>query len=328
MKPVKYRELFKTDIFALKLSGLWIDIDKKRPIWHYPYAFVILGLFIYPVNLLSLINWVSTSTDVKMFASMCYLVMECHMAQYKSIIIMSNREECNKIFAMMDNDYLQPRNSSELTIVNGVLDKFSVLKKWMSFISMGAVVMITIYPMYNGEHLTPIRSWYPFNINFFPVFEIFYAHQTFAIWAIGIINIFSEVVITGFLTFIGLQFDLLAFRSQHLEKFTTHQIRQIVWNHHQILELFGLVKGVFGKIYFWQIFTTTVTFCMNMYLLSVADVKSFEFLYLFLYQTAIFLLLLFPCWFASVMTEKIVKTSMSYFAVLTNLDASENQLSI
>ncbi|KAF7271063.1 hypothetical protein GWI33_016023 [Rhynchophorus ferrugineus] len=312
MKPVKYRELFKTDIFALKLSGLWIDIDKKRPIWHYPYAFVILGLFIYPVNLLSLINWVSTSTDVKMFASMCYLVMECHMAQYKSIIIMSNREECNKIFAMMDNDYLQPRNSSELTIVNGVLDKFSVLKKWMSFIR--------------------------------------------------------------------LQFDLLAFRSQHLENFTTHQIRQIVWNHHQILELFGLVKGVFGKIYFWQIFTTTVTFCMNMYLLSVADVKSFEFLYLFLYQTAIFLLLLFPCWFASVMTEKsenvpvalyscnwfdasedfkkqlvyvmmrtqtplmmlandffyisvelfmkIVKTSMSYFAVLTNLDASENQLSI
>ncbi|XP_076263550.1 uncharacterized protein LOC143198303 [Rhynchophorus ferrugineus] len=237
MKPVNYHKSFEYDASALKFSGIWLEATKKQPLWHRIYSIVILGLFIYPINFLTLVEWYFSINDVKMFASMSHLVMECYMAQFKAMVMIRQKLECDRLITMMNDDYFQPRNPDEMNIVLKVLNQYGVLKRYTSFIGMGAVFLIIVFPVYIGSNLTPIRTWYPFDIHLTPLlFKIVFVHQSIAVWTIGIVNVFGEFVITGFLNFTGLQFDLLSFRIEHMTKYTGDELKEIVLNHRRILE--------------------------------------------------------------------------------------------
>ncbi|XP_030746544.1 odorant receptor 4-like [Sitophilus oryzae] len=299
----------------MKFSGLWLDQDKKCPIWFKAYSIIILVFGLYTVNFLLFINWIiAINSDIKNFASMCYIIMIVHMGELKSLVLLKYRKDCFKMVRMFQHETFQPKTSEELEKVKEVLGNFTKLKNWMTAASMGAAVLLDTFPLFHEDkYKLPMSVWYPININYSPLFEIMYLHQAISIVAVTTLNVYTEAMIMGFLTFVGLQCDLLSMRIENLEEFSKKNLEVLIKNHWFILRLFKLIKNLAGKIYFTQIFASTITYCMDMYLLTIMDIWSVEYLYILTYQLAVIGMFMIPCWLSTEMTLKSERIAVALY---------------
>ncbi|XP_030763857.1 odorant receptor 46a-like [Sitophilus oryzae] len=203
-----------------------------------------------------------------------------------------------------DHEYFKPQNDEEKLIVKKVFESFGKFKTALVILSgISSFCSITVPLFYKTNQGLPVQSWYPFNIEVSPQYELAYVHQGLAMFFISGLNIFTDTLVAGVCTFVGLQCDLLCQRARNLAGDELKFV-ECVKHHYTILSFLETVNMVFGRVYFAQIFASTCAICMGLFLLTLADPSSFQFFFLIVYQLCIGNLLLVPCWFASEMTVK------------------------
>nr|WJJ63305.1 odorant receptor 5 [Pachyrhinus yasumatsui] len=302
-----YSSHFQILFKSLKYFGAWVDYDQSLAKIYFIYCCLINVLFIFAGNLSMAIFWLKNSNSIKAFAAIGYLVPISNMVIVKSYYLFKNRRIFNKLITDLDQDIFKPQNSEELRIVNKSLYKWWKVKTTLILLTLLSPITLILAPFFYPENGNlPFQPWIPFHI--LPKYEIVYIYQSIFGMLNSGISIFTDISVSGLCLFISLLCDLLCTRLERIGTVsglteTNKHFISCVYLHTCILDFLNTIEQVFGRIYFVQIFATTTSMCMDLFLLSSAE-PGYEFFYLLIYLIAISNLLLVPCWFATEMTRK------------------------
>ncbi|XP_060520306.1 odorant receptor 4-like isoform X5 [Cylas formicarius] len=263
------------------------------------------------LNITMLINWGLSANDIKKFASHGYIVLVCIMGQIKAAILTFRKNDFGDLVNRMDIDVFKPINGKERSMVSGNMKTYIYIRNLLVVWCHASTTALIATPLLDSgsrydEIVVP--AYCPLNLSNPAIYTLTYIHQGVAITYISACNIYTDMISAAFLTFIGLQCDLLSARLLEIEKCVGESKRTkfIRCMHHysMILRFLKTTEKVFGKIYFGQLFASTTALCMDLFLLSLTEPKTFEFFYLVVYLLAVANLLLVPCWFSTEMTRK------------------------
>ncbi|XP_060520308.1 odorant receptor 4-like isoform X6 [Cylas formicarius] len=260
------------------------------------------------VNSLQVVNLILHFGNLKRMAELGYIMLICMMGESLSVQSFFSRQSFKDLIHMLSEQLFQPKNAIELAIVEKIFKSFMRIKNSMLFVSgLCMVACCGTASLYRSQRKLPLAAYYPFDVTVSPYYDIVYAHQSLAIIFYAFNNVFGFAISSMFAHFLGLQCDLLCQRVTRIGK-NGSDIRQefleCIRHHRLILKFLKTTEKVFGKIYFGQLFASTTALCMDLFLLSLTEPKTFEFFYLVVYLLAVANLLLVPCWFSTEMTRK------------------------
>ncbi|KAF7274416.1 hypothetical protein GWI33_012924 [Rhynchophorus ferrugineus] len=157
------------------------------------------------------------------------------MGQIKSYYFYKNQDKVIGLIQDLDQENFKPKNHKEISIIKDVFKSFSKTRVALVLLSVlstfSSISVPLFYPTPQG---LPVQSWYPFDISSSPLHQIVYIHQSLAIITISGLNIFTDTLVAGICTFVGLQCDLLCERLRNLEG-DQEQLVQCVKYHYDIL---------------------------------------------------------------------------------------------
>ncbi|XP_074034898.1 odorant receptor 10-like isoform X2 [Leptinotarsa decemlineata] len=261
------------------------------------------------------------------FAGCGYVVAICCMASAKSYYLAKNRRAFQILVDTLNDKIFQPKTSQQKCIAENSLRFYRTIKTVLLATCSMAVISSMTTPLLvkkNDENL-PFASWYPFNVTSSPVHEVVYIHQCISCIYISYINIYADIMISGFTTFIGLQCDMLCDEMATMAdcRKIEYSVGEFVEYHRHILRFAKKTEEVFSEIYFLQFIASTSCLCMTLFLLSVVERNTFEFFYLIEFLASMFNLLLVPCWFSSEMKRKSENIPLAIYSCPW-MDASES----
>nr|WJJ63308.1 odorant receptor 8 [Pachyrhinus yasumatsui] len=301
---------FKMDYDKMKYLGINMKKDEKVSIRFIVYSFTVQVLFMGLFNTMLLIDWLLNSTSVQGFASSGYIITSCIMGQLKTFCLYKKRQHVTDIIKHFEYNHFKFQNQEE--VETGIKEFTFFRKAKISLLGLTVLALLAAIAtpfIMKREGELPFPAWYPVDISTPPTFYIAFFHQSVSVAVLALAYFHVDILLCGILTFIGLECNVLCLRVQGIGKIGSSQARHqriiyAVVHHNNIIKVLKTTDLIFGSIYFWQLFASTMTLCMDLFLVSLADPKSFQFFYLVVYFIAITILLLVPCWFASEMTRK------------------------
>ncbi|KAG5899378.1 hypothetical protein JTB14_036867 [Gonioctena quinquepunctata] len=308
---------FQTDFTRLKYLGVWMINEKsKHPKFQMAYVFIINILFTCIVNLVQVINFFKQTESLEKFAGCGYVVAISCLGTAKSFYIFKNRREFQILVETLNDEVFQPRNMQQKIMTESSLNFYKNVKTTLLAMCTTAVISSMTTPLLhkkNDENL-PFASWYPFDVKSSPVYELVYIHQCVSDFYISYVNIYVDIMISGFTTFIGLQCDMLCEELCNMEDDGDQSIGEYIEYHRQILRFAQTTENIFSEIYFLQFIASTSALCMTLFLLTLVERNTFEFFYLIVFLISIASLLLVPCWFSSEMKRKSENIPQAIYA--------------
>ncbi|XP_060520304.1 odorant receptor 49b-like isoform X3 [Cylas formicarius] len=300
-----FRTFFKNNFTMLKVACCWILDGRPLPKFYKYYFHVVHVLFVGTLNLLMCVNWVLASTDLKKFASLGYIILVGIMAQVKLLVIFYYRDDFGELVRQLDDDSFQPKTIAETNVVTHTLDHFAGIRKFLVRWCLASTIQTIFSPLFTKKNEgLPVPAYYPISIAQLDTYVPVYMHQAISVSYFALLSVYVDLMVAGYVTFIGIQCDVLCHRLKGIRKNNQRELRYCIRHHMKIFKFLKTTEKVFGKIYFGQLFASTTALCMDLFLLSLTEPKTFEFFYLVVYLLAVANLLLVPCWFSTEMTRK------------------------
>ena len=126
-----------------------------------------------------------------------------------------------KLMRMLDDDLFQPRDVSQVALVQPNLDVWKMIYKAFMTTCCGSNLFWAVFPLLDksseGNRL-PFLAWYPYNTKISPMYEITYAHQVLSYTCTCVTPINVDTFIAAINVYTTSQFDILCdiLRNLHL----------------------------------------------------------------------------------------------------------------
>ncbi|XP_050497835.1 odorant receptor 43a-like [Diabrotica virgifera virgifera] len=308
-----FKKFYLRDMRLLNNLGVYVPVEKKKyPMFFAFYCFMVFFFFMGILNGAQYLYTFINAQSIRDFAGTGYVANICSMANVKAYYIFIQRKQVMQIFDDLNCQRFQPTTEKAKKIAQKGLDFYYKANVFLTAISVVACTFSVTTPIFypkNGG--LPFATWYPFNVSSTPIHQIVYLHQTIAVYYNTLINVSGDLLVAGLSTFIGVQCDLLCYelvegRSDSLVDYITY--------HQEIVKLTQKSEQILSRIYFFQFFATTTGLCMTLFLITLVEPNTVEFLFLVIYLAAIFNLLLIPTLFSSELRRKSENIPMAAYS--------------
>ncbi|CAG9854194.1 unnamed protein product [Phyllotreta striolata] len=296
-----FRKFFERDFFMLKFLGIYY-LTENAKIGQILYSFIVSLPLMVVATMVQIINMFCVEADLRKMAASGYLGASCLMAVIKELFLFKNKKFLLNIQNDMNRSEFQPKDAEGVELVERCLSGYKKTRKVVLIVCSIAVSGCLTMPFLSSTQLLPLSAWYPFDVTYSPVYELIYIHQSVSLIYLAYMNIYIDILVSGFTTFVSLQCALLCHKMESQRNINS--VKEFVIHHKWILNFVFNIEKLITEMYFLQFSACTVIFCLSWFLLTMIDVNSFEFVYLFAYQTAIGSLLLIPCWYSSEMERQ------------------------
>lgn len=205
-----FLEYYNKDFFSIKIFGGFTLIanDPHNKYWMIYLMFV---NFFFPllVNMAQVINLFQLSDLIKL-ASSGYIVAIACMGSFKSFLLFKNRVQLAELMNLLKNDKFLPKSNVQRMIVRKELGFHKTVKTVLLTICTMSVMASVITPVFNyQDRRLPFAAWYPFDITPMPIYVLVYIHQSITDFYNTYMNVYTDIIIAGFTTFVGIQCDIL-----------------------------------------------------------------------------------------------------------------------
>lgn len=228
---------YKTDFKILRLIGAWLiceEIDNKNA-WKV-YLFIINVLFAFLLNFLQMLQIFGFSNLMQVTKS-GFLITISMMGSIKAYYIFRNRREFLLLIDFVQEKEFEPKNQKQKALTKSSLNFHRTMKYVLLIICTVAIVASMATPIFSNEDRKLLFSaWYPFDLAPLPVYILVYLHQIIADFYISYMNVYIDIVVAGFTTFVGIQCDLLCNNLTNIEKNRLGvELRKCIHHHKLIL---------------------------------------------------------------------------------------------
>nr|UTN00921.1 odorant receptor [Semanotus bifasciatus] len=201
---------YRKDFLILKWIGVWVHdgTPKSTP---YQIYFYFMNVLIFLFNVGQLTYALLNCDSLLSFASYAYAIPICIMANVKSFYIFRNRTQFYELYVAFSDDLFQPNTADQLVMVRNLLKFHSRVKIVLAVTCTTACFGSVTTPLFNAQNDQglPFGMYCPFDISGNVIHTIVYLYQCVASFCLAYINIYTEILLAGFATFIALQCDLL-----------------------------------------------------------------------------------------------------------------------
>nr|AWT23354.1 OR4 [Hycleus phaleratus] len=297
--------------FALKLIGVWPQIDKSNRIGYKFY-----GIFLYlSIMLLHTLSQVAALTlvynNLDLLIETIYVFLTNAAVCFKTVYYFRNQKLYKSIIETLDEEVFQPKNSHQRRIVQKFVN---IWRDAFLFYEIAAILSVgswAIYPML--KRTLPFVSWYPFDSTKSPYFELMYIHQIASIQYAAFLNIMGDSVLGAIMmccaAFCAILNDNLrnmyGVTKENLIKLgkiaddSSDRAKEIIYDnytgtlvkfidyHRRILAFTQHCNSLSDTLSMCQFAATLLTLITVMYRLSIVSPTSGEFFNLVSFQTAI-----------------------------------------
>lgn len=192
--------------------------DKYQTIYQiYMIFMIVFTLIIYSTT--EIVNFFLSFDDVTKLSDatflflthMCQMIKLCYFYLYKYKVYY--------LFNNLNKDSFKPNNWRQLKMLETSMTNTRIV--YMIFVSLCVLTCFlwAIFPLIEeGEMRLALASWYPFDTNTSPIFEIVYIYQIFSVTIGGTMNVTLDSVATGFMAHICAQFDILNDQLRHIRE--------------------------------------------------------------------------------------------------------------
>lgn len=232
-----FTKYYKIDFMVLRCIGGWLINDETsyKLIWKI-YLFTVNVLFAFLVNFVQILHLFELS-NLMTFASTGYLIAVACMASIKAYYVFMNRKDFLLLIEDMKKNTFLPRNKYQATIAMKAMHSHRNTKYIIALLCTLSVIASIITPIFSyRERRLIFPAWYPFDLSSFPLYVFVYVHQVIADLYISYMNIYVELLIAGFTTFVGIQCDFLCYNLVNLtEDELEIGLRECIYHHKLIL---------------------------------------------------------------------------------------------
>lgn len=227
---------YKTDFKILRLIGAWLisEDTKNKAAWQF-YLLTINVSFALLINLLQILHIFEFSSLVEVTSS-GFLITIALMGSIKTYYIFKNKKDFLLLIDYMQEKEFLPKNPKEQALAMESLSFHRKVKYVLLIICTAAIAASMATPIFSyRERKLLFSAWYPFDLAPLPVYILVYVHQTIADFYISYMNVYLDIVVAGFTTFIGIQCDLLCYNLTNMQEDTMEVGLKECIRHHELI---------------------------------------------------------------------------------------------
>lgn len=227
---------YKNDLEIFRYIGGWlIQSDTKHKNLWIGYLFIVTVLFGFFVNCLQILHIFELANLIEV-VNAGFITTISVMGSIKAFFVFKNRNKLLFLVNYMEKGIFLPKNKTEENIVMKSLNFHKKIKYTSVILCTAAIISSMMTPIFKyGKGGLIFQAWYPFDLTPQPIYVLVYLHQTIADFYLSYMNVYLDLVVAGFTTFVGMQCDLLCHKLENMGKFRSGPKLRHCIDHHQMI---------------------------------------------------------------------------------------------
>ncbi|OXU20552.1 hypothetical protein TSAR_004362 [Trichomalopsis sarcophagae] len=317
--------LFSISFKVIKLSGFWRPTTFRKP---FDYIYEMYTLFCL-VSILMLIativvDNVVTEKSIRSLIENLYLILTVSNGISKLSNIYLRRDRVISMLRRNSEDrWSVHRDDEEARIVEESIESESYIIRFCIYLVTINNVSNALNPILNPdpEHDLMVDAYSPCDRSKSDLcFWTAYLYQVFGYVSTSLVHVGCDCLVFNFVDRLCAHLKILEHRILQLpdlvEANACDEIRYLkscVEDHHSICEGIKELNDTFYETIFIQFVTSISVLCTNIYLLSMQDLFSAEFIAVFVYLCCAFVQNFFYCWYGYKVSVNTLRISDAIF---------------
>jgi hypothetical protein len=211
MEKFNWKDTIKTNIFVLKLLGLWPKGNEGYEFNMYTFYALSMKAFVDGNNLFQTVYIFYIYSDLEALAATVFLLFTLCLDSVKAYYFMRQIKILKGLMVELESEEFQP-NQHQRGLVQPMLNVWTFLYKTLWFFYGSTSLLLAVFPLMDGsfhEHRLPFFAWYPYNTAISPFYEITYFYQIFAEVFLAMVCLNVDTLIAALMVFTMSQCDIL-----------------------------------------------------------------------------------------------------------------------
>lgn len=231
---------YRRDYTIIKIVGGFLlnDETPNKTLWS---IYLIISNLFFPVlvNMAQIFHLLEISSIMKI-ATSGYIIAVCCMGSAKSYLIFKHRKDVLSLISSLKEEKFMPRNHEQSKMAYQSLTVYSRVKYVVLVVCTMSTMSAMLTPLFNyRERRLPFTAWYPIDITPGPIYVLVYLHQCISDFYITYMNVYTDIISAGFMTFAGIQCDFLCNNLVNMkEEEAAEALRECIEHHKLILRYF------------------------------------------------------------------------------------------
>ena len=279
----------------LKIMGLQIKSDEKPASNLYKlYTFFSVVVIMGVHNFFQTVNIYFVYKDLEVLTPIIVVTSTCILVSVKIYFLQRNISIVNNLILSLNGDLYQPKTEKQRRNAELTLYFFNFV--YLSFFSLAVMsstawLLIPILSNVTQDKQLPFSAWYPYDCTISPLYEFTYIYQCVATFYLVTTVVHIDTLILFLIMYITIQCDNLCDDLKNLrhDLYNINERMIACVKHHQailryfcnrthhfsVFDILNISSSAvdsnkfFDKTILGQFVTTTVTFAVNMFQLSL-----------------------------------------------------------
>jgi hypothetical protein len=292
MSKFEWQSIIKTNIFILRLVGLWPEGTEGYKLNLYTLYSLCMNLLVDGSNFFQSAYIFVIYADLQALAAIIFVIFTDWLASVKVLYFVRNTAILKQQMTELESALFQPRTKQQNLLGRGI-KSWRLIYGSFSVLVVGTLLLWTFFPILDGtvkEHRLPFWAWYPYDAHTAPLYQITYLYQVVSIWFLAIANVNMDTLIAALMVFTATQCDILCDNLKNLrgEDFN-ERLLQCIEHHKKIVRYGGFYLEVsvmadflyfrfasncnrfFNEIALGQFFTSSASLALAMFQLTLVS---------------------------------------------------------
>ncbi|KAK9309040.1 hypothetical protein QLX08_001219 [Tetragonisca angustula] len=253
------------------------------------------------------------------FCDNVYLTLAFFISCLKMYSVLSSRESIVAITNMLESAPFQPETKKE-TEIREMCDKqtrsnafyYALLVELT--VTIISVLTLPIGGLHKDEsHKLLFRMWLPIGYTSTARYSFIYAQQILSLAFSALLHVACDSFIWALLMFTCNQIEIFGHRLKHIRRDQNETTRLCIRYHNLIYRFATMINKEFKSVIFVQFATSTLTICINLYILTAANISFERILQLIMYSSCMLTQIYIFCWYGNEVKLKSLDISNMIF---------------
>lgn len=204
----------------MEICGFWLpeNFDKYKTLYKI-YSIILTGATFIIYLLTEVVNIFLSLDDVSKLTDFIFIFLTHFCELFKLYYFFTYQTKFLNLLNNLNRDSFKPKNKRQLKILQSSMYNTRLVYGIYLLLCICTCFLWAVFPIFDsGGMRLPMVTWFPFDTDESPIFEIIYVYQMICIVICGISNITLDSIAAGFMAHVCAQYDILNDQILHIRE--------------------------------------------------------------------------------------------------------------
>ncbi|XP_026300578.1 uncharacterized protein LOC100578751 [Apis mellifera] len=276
------------------------------------YCYVIL--LIYGATFCQFVDLLLIVETEDEFCDNFYLTLAIFISCHKMYSMLVNRENIILVNRMLESEPFQPETEEEMDMRDKCDKQARLNAIYYAILVELSVMSLSFGGLLKAEsHKLPYRMWLPYNYTSLSAHIFIYTQQVVSLIVSAMIHVACDSFIWALLMHICSQIEIFNCRLRKIKHEKNEVTKLCIHYHNLIYRLATTINEQFKMVIFVQFTVSTLTICVNLYILMGTQITFERIMQLAIYSSCMLTQIYIFCWYGNEVKLKSLDISNMIF---------------